>query len=182
MSPRQRLCSRALNSDDALGSEMNSAKLAVGLLKDPGHCLSLGFGSGLAAKAPGTFGTLAALIFYLPLSNFSGPVYFTVTILLFLIGIPLCARTAKHLGVHDHPAIVFDEVVGFLVTMAFVKCSIFSVLLGFALFRVFDILKPWPISWLDKRVHGGFGIMVDDLIAGILAACVLEYIEYLSYI
>jgi phosphatidylglycerophosphatase A len=151
-------------------------------LRDPGHFLSLGFGSGLAPKAPGTFGTVAAIVVYLPMTLLSTPVYCAVTILLFFLGIWLCGRTATQLGTHDHGSIVFDEFVGFLVTMAFVTCSVSSVILGFLLFRLFDILKPWPISFLDKKVHGGFGIMIDDVIAGLFAVVILEFIEYLSYI
>ena len=161
---------------------MTSNNPNIAWLRDPGHFLSLGFGSGLAPKAPGTFGTAAALLVYLPMVQLSTPVYCAVTILLFFLGIWLCGRTASQLGIHDHGAIVFDEIVGFLVTMAFVKCSLASVIAGFLLFRLFDILKPWPISFLDKKVHGGFGIMVDDVLAGIFAIGVLEFIEYLSYI
>lgn len=152
------------------------------MLRHPAHFLSLGFGSGLAPKAPGTFGTLAAIPVYLALQSFSSEIFVVISILLFLIGIYLCGFTAKTLGTHDHSAIVWDEIVGYLVTMTFVKCSLYTVLLGFLLFRLFDILKPWPISWLDKRVHGGFGIMLDDLIAAIFAGAILAYIEYLSYI
>ena len=159
-----------------------SVKPTASMLKHPVHFLSLGFGSGLAPRAPGTFGTLAAIPLYLVLANFSSEIYISVVIILFLIGIYLCGKTSDALGTHDHGAIVWDEIAGFLVTMSVVKCSIAAICLGFLLFRLFDILKPWPISWLDKRVHGGFGIMLDDLIAAIFAAGILAYIEYLSYI
>ncbi len=161
---------------------MSPTEPHIGMLKDPGHFLSLGFGSGLAPKAPGTFGTLAALVIYLPMAQLDLVPYIVITIGLFLLGIWLCGRTASSLGTHDHGAIVWDEIVGFLITMALVECSLKSVILGFLLFRLFDILKPWPISWLDKKVHGGLGIMLDDVIAGIFALAILEYIEYLSYI
>ncbi|MEM7467324.1 MAG: phosphatidylglycerophosphatase A [Pseudomonadota bacterium] len=161
---------------------MSNSQPTVAMLRHPAHFLSLGFGSGLAPKAPGTFGTLAAIPVYLALQSFSSEIFVVISILLFLIGIYLCGFTAKTLGTHDHSAIVWDEIVGYLVTMTFVKCSLYTVLLGFLLFRLFDILKPWPISWLDKRVHGGFGIMLDDLIAAIFAGAILAYIEYLSYI
>ncbi|MGR8949035.1 MAG: phosphatidylglycerophosphatase A family protein [Gammaproteobacteria bacterium] len=154
----------------------------VSMLRNPIHFLSLGFGSGLAPKAPGTFGTMAGVAVYLTLANISSEIYLISVTLLFILGIYLCDVTAKALGVHDHGAIVWDEIVGFLATMSFVKCSIVSIFLGFALFRLFDILKPWPISWLDKKVQGGFGIMLDDLIAAIFAASILAFIEYLSYI
>ena len=152
------------------------------MLRHPIHFLSLGFGSGLAPKAPGTFGTLAAIPVYLALANTSSEIYLSLTILLFILGIYFCQFTADAVGVHDHPGIVWDEIVGFLVTMSFVKCSLISVTAGFLLFRFFDILKPWPIGWLDKKVQGGFGIMLDDVLAGIFSAALLAYIEYLSYI
>ena len=152
------------------------------MLRHPIHFLSLGFGSGLAPKAPGTFGTLAAIPVYLALANTSSEIYLSITILLFILGIYFCQFTADAVGVHDHPGIVWDEIVGFLVTMSFVKCSLISVTAGFLLFRFFDILKPWPIAWLDKKVQGGFGIMLDDLLAAIFSAALLAYIEYLSYI
>ena len=152
------------------------------MLRHPIHFLSLGFGSGLAPKAPGTFGTLAAIPVYLALANTSSEIYLSITILLFILGIYFCQFTADAVGVHDHPGIVWDEIVGFLVTMSFVKCSLISVTAGFLLFRFFDILKPWPIGWLDKKVQGGFGIMLDDLLAAIFSAALLAYIEYLSYI
>ena len=156
--------------------------LYVAMLRHPIHFLSLGFGSGLAPKAPGTFGTLAAIPVYLALANTSSEIYLSITILLFILGIYFCQFTADAVGVHDHPGIVWDEIVGFLVTMSFVKCSLVSITAGFLLFRFFDILKPWPIGWLDKKVQGGFGIMLDDLLAAIFSAALLAYIEYLSYI
>ena len=156
--------------------------LHVAMLRHPIHFLSLGFGSGLAPKAPGTFGTFAAIPVYLALANTSSEIYLSITILLFILGIYFCQFTADAVGVHDHPGIVWDEIVGFLVTMSFVKCSLISVTAGFLLFRFFDILKPWPIGWLDKKVQGGFGIMLDDLLAAIFSAALLAYIEYLSYI
>jgi phosphatidylglycerophosphatase A len=96
--------------------------------------------------------------------------YLAVVALLFLVGIPICAHTANRLGVHDHPGIVWDEIVGYLVTMAFAPAGWLWVAAGFVLFRLFDIVKPWPIRWCDRKVHGGFGIMLDDLLAGVFAA------------
>ena len=139
-------------------------------LSDPVQFLALGFGSGLAPKAPGTFGTLAAIPLYLLMSlTLSTSSYLLVTLLVCITGVWICGHAAKKVGVHDHPAIVWDEIAGFLITMAFVPLSLTNVLLGFALFRVFDILKPWPISIADKKVHGGLGIMLDDVLAGVLA-------------
>lgn len=143
-------------------------------LRDPFHFLAFGFGSGLAPKAPGTAGTLAGIPLFLLLASLPIGVYVLVVTLLFLLGVPLCERVSRDLGEHDHGGIVWDEIVGLLVTMTAVPVSWKTVIAGFLLFRLFDILKPWPIRWLDRHVGGGFGIMVDDLLAGIFAAAVLQ--------
>ena len=135
--------------------------------------ISLGFGSGKAPVAPGTFGTLAAIPIYLLVVQFSLTIYLTLTFFFLLLGIWASGKYSEHLGVHDHGSIVWDEVVGFLITMAFVPLDWLWVMLGFILFRLFDIWKPWPIRLLDKHVHGGFGIMIDDVLAGIYAAVIL---------
>ena len=144
-------------------------------LLNPVHFLAFGFGSGLAAKMPGTFGTLAALPLVVLLSHFSSfTVYLIVTILVCVLGIRICGETAEDMGVHDDSSIVWDEVAGMLITMLGVPLSWQTVLVGFMLFRFFDILKPWPISYLDKHVHGGFGIMIDDVLAGLFALGILH--------
>lgn len=143
------------------------------LLRDPGHLLALGFGSGLAPRAPGTFGTLAAVPVYLLCAQLPLMIYLLVTAIAFVLGVYLCGRTARALGVHDHPGIVWDEVVGYLLTMALAPPGWLWVVMGFACFRLFDIWKPWPIRVLDRSVHGGLGIMLDDLLAGAAAALVL---------
>jgi phosphatidylglycerophosphatase A len=145
-------------------------------LLNPVHFLAFGFGSGLAAKMPGTFGTLAALPLVVLLSHFSSfSVYLTVTILVCVLGIWICGKTAEDMGVHDDSSIVWDEVAGMLITMLAVPLSWQTVLVGFMLFRFFDILKPWPISYLDKHVHGGFGIMIDDVLAGLFALAGIQF-------
>jgi phosphatidylglycerophosphatase A len=131
--------------------------------------LAFGFGSGLAPKAPGTCGTLAAVPLYLLLANLPLPAYLAITLLMFLIGVWLCGRCEQILGIQDHSGIVWDEFVGLFITLAGAPSSPVAVIAGFSLFRLFDILKPWPISWLDRRVHGGLGIMLDDAVAGVCA-------------
>jgi len=159
---------------------MNKNKpIPQGFLKNPIHLLALGFGTGYVPKMPGTVGTLVGILFYLPMVYLPWPVYIGVTIALFLLGIWLCEVTANHLGVHDHGGIVWDEIVGFLITMTLVPPEWRFVLLGFVLFRLFDIWKPWPIRWFDMGVSGGLGIMVDDLVAGLYALLVLQLIAYL---
>src|SRR5690625_4421061 len=127
-------------------------------LSRPSHFLALGFGSGLMPWMPGTFGTLAAIPVYCLAVQLPVPVYLALTALLFLFGVSLCGAVARDVGVHDHPAIVWDEIVGFLITMTAVPASWPTVLAGFLLFRFFDIVKPWPIRFLDRRISGGLGI------------------------
>ena len=148
------------------------------LLLNPIHLLSLGFGSGCTPKAPGTMGTLVGVLFYLPLQLLAWPYYLAVLLLLCLAGIWLCGRTASALGVHDHPAIVWDEIVGYLLTMVAAPSGWGWIALGFVLFRIFDIWKPWPIGLLDKQLKGGFGVMADDLLAGIFSLSIMQIIAY----
>lgn len=153
---------------------MAPPKIPVSLLANPLHFISLGFGSGLLPKAPGTFGTLAAIPVYLLLSELSLSVYLLAVVIISLLGMYLCGYTSKRLGVHDHPGIVVDEFAGYLITMIAAPVSLFWIAIGFVLFRIFDILKPWPIGWLDKKVTGGVGIMLDDLVAGIFALMLMQ--------
>jgi phosphatidylglycerophosphatase A len=102
-----------------------------------------------------------------------GAVYLVVVMVAFALGVAVCDRTTREIGVHDPRAIVWDEVVGFLVTMAVVPATPLTLGVGFVLFRVFDVFKPGPIRWLDERVHGGFGIMIDDVAAGVASAACL---------
>jgi phosphatidylglycerophosphatase A len=143
-------------------------------LSNPIHFLALGFGSGLAPKAPGTFGTLAAIpVFFLAL-YLDNLMYLLLLTIMSVTGVYICGKAAEDAGVPDHGGIVWDEIVGFMITMYLIPVTWLSVLVGFALFRFFDILKPWPISYLDKNCHGGLGIMLDDIVAGIAAwACMM---------
>lgn len=151
------------------------SEIKINQLKDPLICIALGFGSGLSPKAPGTAGTLVAIPLYWLMHDLSWQLYVAVVLALFFAGVWLSSYTADKLGVHDHPAIVIDEIVGFLITMIAVPFDWVLVVIGFVLFRLFDALKPWPISWFDKNLHGGFGIMFDDVLAA-LASAVLLYV------
>lgn len=153
---------------------MSMARPPVKLLADPGHLLSFGFGSGYAPKAPGTAGTLAAIPFFLGLSLLNPITYALVTLGCLFIGIYLCQRTSEALGVADHPAIVWDEFVGYFITMLLAPVNVYTVVLGFIFFRFFDILKPWPVSVIDSRLKGGLGVMLDDVIAGVYAFLCLQ--------
>ena len=145
-------------------------------LANPIQFLALGFGSGLAPKAPGTFGTLAAVPLFLLISGLTPLIYGLVVLVVCLAGIYICGKAASDVGVHDHGAIVWDEFAGFFITMFMVPVSWQSVLVGFVLFRIFDIAKPWPISLADKKLTGGFGIMFDDVLAGLFALAIMHLI------
>ena len=146
----------------------------MNIFRDPVLFVAFGFGAGLAKKAPGTFGTLVGIPIYLLLVA-AGPIFYAVLLIaLTLGGIWICQKASDRLGVHDHQGIVLDEIVGFLITMVAVPLSWQAILIGFALFRLFDIVKPWPIRIVDERVRGGLGIMMDDVLAGVLAALVLQ--------
>lgn len=148
------------------------------LFSHPAHFAGLGFGSGMVPVAPGTFGTLAAIPLWLLMADLAFGIQCVVIFIAGLVGIYFCGKTAEGLGVHDHGAIVWDEFVGYWVTMLFAPAGWVWVLIGFLLFRFFDILKPWPIRVLDKKVHGGFGIMVDDVLAGVFAGVVIQIVLF----
>ncbi len=141
------------------------------------HWIAFGFGSGLSPWAPGTAGTLAAVPLYLLLQPLAVGWYLAVVAALTLIGVWACDRTARDLQTDDPGAIVWDEVAGYLVTMTAAPSGWVWVLAGFALFRLFDIWKPWPIRVLDARVPGGLGIMLDDLVAGLFAGVCLQVLS-----
>ncbi len=147
-------------------------------LKKPTHFFALGFGLGLAPKAPGTFGTFAALPFILLTMTQSLYLQLIVALIICVFGFWVCGKAARDVGVHDHPAIVWDEVAGYYITMLGVAITPWTLLAGFILFRFFDIVKPWPIKLLDKHVKGGFGIMVDDILAGVFSLLCLQGLLY----
>ena len=143
------------------------------VLGTPTGFLAFGFGSGLSPAAPGTMGTLAAVPFIFLLKSLGGMGFWLALLLLFLLGVYLCGHVSRKLGVHDHGGIVWDEMVGYWLSAAFVPLQWHWLLAAFVLFRFFDILKPWPIRQLDERVSGGFGIMLDDVVAALFTVAVL---------
>jgi len=159
--------------------KQSKTQVPVKLLLNPAHCLSLGFGSGLAPKMPGTMGTLIGVLLFILLPVLDWKLYLGIVVLAFIVGVFLCDYTAKALNVHDHPGIVWDEIVGYFITMFMVPKGWLWIVIGFVLFRFFDILKPWPISITDKKVQGGLGIMLDDVIAGIFALLIIQITLYL---
>jgi phosphatidylglycerophosphatase A len=142
--------------------------------RNPVHVLAFGLGAGAAPIAPGTAGTGVGLLLYAAVAGLPLAAYLAVLGAVIAVGIVVCGRTAADLGVHDHPGIVWDEIAGLLVALCGVPVGWGWAVAGFALFRLFDILKPWPIHWVDRRVGGGLGIMADDLLAGLYAAALLH--------
>lgn len=147
--------------------------------QNPIYFIAFGFGSGLSPIAPGTCGTLAAIPIYWLLSSCSFPVYVLVTCAAFILGVKVSDIVSRELGEHDYQGIVWDEIVGYLLTMLMVPKGLWWVIAGFILFRLFDIWKPWPISWVDKRVQGGLGIMLDDVLAAIPAWIIIQLLAML---
>jgi phosphatidylglycerophosphatase A len=148
-------------------------KLARVVMKDPVHILAFGFGTGLAPIAPGTFGSLPGLLLFWLTADFGLYVQLSVAVAMTLAGIWICGESARRIGVHDHGGIVWDEIVGMYVTLLAAPLTVTGWVLAFVLFRVMDIVKPWPIRDLDHSIRGGLGIMLDDLAAALYAAILL---------
>lgn len=157
-------------------------KQSIYSLSRPHQFLALGYGLGMAPKAPGTVGTLGALPFVFLTHGWPIWAQIVVAIVMCLVGFWACGKTAKDLGVHDHPAIVWDEVAGFYITMLLAPLSWQALIAGFILFRFFDIAKPGPIRTLDKKLHGGIGIMADDILAGIFSLICLQALIKTGYV
>ena len=152
-------------------SEQHS--LARTVLTDPVHFLAFGFGSGLAPKAPGTAGTAVGLLLALASQPLPQWLRIVAAVLIVVAGFWLCGESARRIGVHDHPGIVWDEIAAIYLTLLLVPAEILWWSAAFGLFRLFDIWKPWPIRDMDHRLRGGLGIMLDDLAAALYAALVL---------
>jgi phosphatidylglycerophosphatase A len=150
------------------------------LLGHPAHFFALGFGTGLAPFAPGTFGTLLALPIFWYLEPRLEPIDFLILLAaLYLAGVWICERAGRDLGVEDHKAIVWDEIVAFLIVLFFTPTNLVWQAVAFLLFRLFDILKPGPIRYVERMFRGGFGVMVDDLAAAFFALICLALMQVL---
>jgi phosphatidylglycerophosphatase A len=147
------------------------------LAKHPLDFIAFGFGAGLSPFAPGTAGTVVGVVLFLGLSRLPLGGYLLGVLALLAVGVWVCERSSRRLGTHDHPGIVWDEVVGYLLTMTFASRDFAWMLVGFAAFRLFDIWKPWPIRLADRKVRGGLGIMLDDVLAAVYAAAALEVLD-----
>lgn len=155
---------------------MNKTTITIpsSIWQNPWHFIAFGFGSGALPVAPGTWGTVVGVIFYLLIADLNIVHYLLITGILFAFGTWLCHFTSKEIGVHDHPGMVIDEIVGYLITMIAAPKGFGWIVLGFVLFRIFDIFKPWPISWADRKFQNGFGVMFDDLLAAIPACIIIQ--------
>jgi len=144
------------------------------LFKHPAHLIAFGFGAGLMPKAPGTWGTLVAIPFYFLALRLGGtPAVLACALALFGVGVWAAAIAGRSLGVADHGGIVIDEIAAFVLVLAFTPSGLLWLLLAFVLFRLFDIIKPWPIRYFDRTLKGGFGVMFDDLLAAIGAIAIV---------
>ncbi|HHR6130612.1 TPA: phosphatidylglycerophosphatase A [Providencia alcalifaciens] len=153
----------------ATAQEKAAAKKRLNM-RNPWHLLATGFGSGLSPIVPGTMGSLAAIPFWLLMDKLPVWSLWIIIVVGFWFGCWICQRTSDDMRIHDHGSIVWDEFIGMWITlMAIPVVSIQWVLTGFLIFRVYDMWKPWPIRIFDRRVSGGFGIMIDDIIAAIFA-------------
>ena len=153
---------------------MDEPALARRVFTDPRYCLAFGFGSGLVPVAPGTAGTVVGVLLYLPLSLLQPPAYATAVSAVFIVGVFLCDRVAGQLNQRDPSGIVLDEIVGIWIALFVLPPGWYWLLAGFLVFRVFDILKPWPVGLLDRRLQGGLGIMVDDVAAGLYTLLLIQ--------
>lgn len=142
--------------------------------KNPWHFIAFGFGSGAIPIAPGTFGTLITIPFYLYLSTHSHTTYLIATLLFAVFSVWLCEKVSREINTHDHQGMCIDECVGFLVTMFYAPYGFGWIIIGVILFRLFDIVKPWPINQIDAHVKGGIGMILDDVVAGLFSFFIIQ--------
>ncbi|MCW7549643.1 MULTISPECIES: phosphatidylglycerophosphatase A [Photorhabdus] len=148
-------------------------------MSNPWHLLATGFGSGLSPVVPGTMGSAAAIPFWLLLIQLPEWICWLVIIIGFFCGIVICQRTSDDMKVHDHGSIVWDEFIGMWITLMAIPVVNWQwVLTGFIVFRILDMWKPWPIRWFDRYVHGGLGIMLDDIIAGVFSFVIVWLLAF----
>jgi phosphatidylglycerophosphatase A len=150
------------------------------LLSHPAGWIATGLGAGLVPKAPGTAGSLVALLpWWFLLRALPMGWYLVVVAAGFMLGVWACGICDRRIGMHDQGALVWDEVIGMWITLFAAPSPWWWMLAGFALFRLFDIWKPWPVRLADRRVHGGFGVMLDDVVAGVYALLVLQLVAWM---
>ena len=149
-------------------------------LTNPIHLLAVGLGSGMSPIMPGTMGSAMAIPLWLLFNGLQPYLYWILIVVAFIFGCFLCQKTSDDTHTHDSGHIVWDEFVGMWITLFFIpQISVLWIAIAFFAFRVFDMAKPWPIRWFDKRVPGGFGIMIDDVIAAIFSSVTVYVIALL---
>jgi phosphatidylglycerophosphatase A len=149
------------------------------LFQHPAHLIAFGFGAGLIPKAPGTWGTLVAVPLYIGAQYAGGtPMALFLSVVLFAVGIWAANIAGRTLGISDHGGIVIDEIAAFVLVLAFTPPGLHWLAIAFVLFRAFDIIKPWPISYFDRTLKGGFGVMLDDFLAAIASIAVILLLRY----
>lgn len=150
-----------------------------GVFEKPLYFIAFGFGVGIIPFAPGTFGTLFAAFLYslLPILSFSS--HLIITVFITIISIFICDKVSREIELHDHPGMCLDEFPGFFVSMLFAPAGWVGLISAIILFRIFDIIKPWPINWIDKNVHGGFGMVLDDVLAGVYVSVIFFFTSLL---
>lgn len=154
------------------------------LLRHPLGWIACGFGSGLSPVVPGTAGSLAALLPWFALRELPLPWFAAALVLAFALGVWVCDWAVRAVKIADPGAVVWDEFVGQWIALAPLVLWPYSdlwIFAGFVLFRLFDIAKPWPVSWADRRIPGGFGVMLDDVVAGVYAAIALVLLQQLVH-
>ena len=156
----------------------NATPLPKKIWQDPWYFIGSGFGIGSIPGMPGTYATLAAIPFYLLMQKTSWWIYLIILVVTFVWFAKLSDRLSKEIGVPDHTGLVLDEFVGYWATMFLLPPTWFNIIAGFILFRLFDIWKPWPIGWLDKHIESGYGMMLDDVVAGVFANIVLQVLAW----
>lgn len=147
--------------------------------KNPWHFIAFGFGSGTLPIAPGTFGTLMAVPFYLVMQHWSNLTYFIVIFIAMLASMWLCTKVSREIGIEDHQGMCIDEFIGYWVTMFAAPQGIVWIITGFILFRLFDIWKPFPIGYVDDKMQSGAGMILDDVLAGVYACIILHLLAWI---
>ena len=167
-----------MNKNDIFNKIMSKKKhippVPNAVWRNPLYFIAFGLGSGAMPFAPGTFGTLMAIPFYLLLRELALPFYLIFVLVFIAATSWLSDRISRDIHVHDHPGMCIDEFAGFFVTMIAAPSGWHWILIGFLLFRLFDIWKPWPISWIDKHMTSGFGMILDDVVAGLFAMIIIQ--------
>lgn len=156
----------------------NVNNLSRCVFRDPRYFLAFGFGSGLSPVAPGTCGTITAILIYFFMAGLTWELYLGFIVVAFVVGIVISDEITKELKINDYKGIVWDEFIGYWLTMFLVPCGFVWIFLGFILFRWFDIWKPFPIKHLERCNHSGFAIMIDDVMAALYAWIVLQLIIF----